>query len=353
MSLDPSLRQELRDGFRLQARVCEKAGAPVTAAILNGAGDEILAPGGVLDPILFDWTDRNPDAALSLRVLGALHRLALEGRAPSLAAILPSCGGVADIARAWPLARDVLAAEPAFIRAYLPRPPQTNEVGRSAMLLGGFLEIAAATGLPLRLFELGASAGLNLCWDRYRIESSAFAWGPADAGLTLTCDWDGPLPRQPADVRVLSRAGCDRNPADLRNPDHLRRLESYVWPDQSHRVARLRQATQIAIREGIRLDHEDAETWLPRQLNNPHRGATTVIYHSLFWPYLPEPTQSSLRTAIANAGARAGIDQPVAWLRMELPNMRTLPELVLTLWPSGETRTLATVHFHGQFVRWR
>ena len=51
MSLDPALRQELRDGFKLQARVCAKAGAPVTAAILESTGDELLVAGGVLDPI--------------------------------------------------------------------------------------------------------------------------------------------------------------------------------------------------------------------------------------------------------------------------------------------------------------
>ena len=286
--------------------------------------------------------------------MGALHRLALDDRAPSLAAIFPSCGGTADVARAWPLAREVLAAQPDLVRTYLPRPPQTNEVGRSAMLLGGFLEIAAATQLPLRLFELGASAGLNLCWDCYRIETSAFAWGPANAPLTLTCDWEGPLPRRPAtQASVLSRAGCDHNPADLRDPNDLRRLESYLWADQPERIVRMRKAAEIAIREGIHLDREDADIWLPRQLADPHRGATTVIYHSLFWPYLPAPTQDRLRTAIEIAGARSRPQRPVAWLRMELPNMRTLPELTLTLWPSGETRVLATVHFHGQFVKWR
>ena len=46
-------------------------------------------------------------------------------------------------------------------------PPQTNEVLRSAALLGGFLTVAEETGLPLRCLELGSSAGLNQSWDAY------------------------------------------------------------------------------------------------------------------------------------------------------------------------------------------
>ena len=51
------------------------------------------------------------------------------------------------------------------------QPVQTNEPGRSVSLLGGYLEVARAhPGLPLRVFEVGASAGLNLLWDEFRYE---------------------------------------------------------------------------------------------------------------------------------------------------------------------------------------
>jgi len=43
---------------------------------------------------------------------------------------------------------------------------QTNEVGRSAMLLPGFLTLARETRLPVEIAEIGASAGLNLYFDR-------------------------------------------------------------------------------------------------------------------------------------------------------------------------------------------
>jgi hypothetical protein len=40
--------------------------------------------------------------------------------------------------------------------------PQTNEVARAAIIYPGLLEVARIVGRPLALFELGASAGLNL-----------------------------------------------------------------------------------------------------------------------------------------------------------------------------------------------
>ena len=50
----------------------------------------------------------------------------------------------------------------------LDQPPQTNEVGRSAELIGGLLLFDREFGLPVRLFEIGTSAGLNLRAEHYR-----------------------------------------------------------------------------------------------------------------------------------------------------------------------------------------
>lgn len=48
------------------------------------------------------------------------------------------------------------------------RSVQTNEVGRSALLLPAFVLVSRqAQRRPLHLVEIGASAGLNLLWDRY------------------------------------------------------------------------------------------------------------------------------------------------------------------------------------------
>ena len=103
-------------------------------------------------------------------MMAAIHRLVLQDRLPQLAPHYPSVGGDGDAALAWPLFREALTEPGAEIRRLIAGGCQTNEVGRSAALLGGFLEVAHRTRLPLRILEIGASAGLNLRWDRYRYE---------------------------------------------------------------------------------------------------------------------------------------------------------------------------------------
>ena len=63
--------------------------------------------------------------------------------------------------------RDVLRRHDHYLADQLSSPPQTNEVARSGIVLGAMLHVAARTGLPLEIFEIGASAGLNLAFDEY------------------------------------------------------------------------------------------------------------------------------------------------------------------------------------------
>src|SRR5436190_835747 len=83
--------------------------------------------------------------------------------------------------------------------------------GRATALLGGFLEVARAhPGLPLRLAEIGASAGLNLRWDRYRYEGRGWSWGEPGSPVVFPSVFEGAA-APPADARVTvaERLGCD------------------------------------------------------------------------------------------------------------------------------------------------
>jgi hypothetical protein len=131
------------------------------ASLLRSAAGELNSEGAAWG-VLSGFEKEDAHAALALRLMGAVHRLVLMGGLPGLALRYPSAGGDGDARAAWPVFRKALADKQSEIRDLLPRGCQTNEVGRSAALLGGFLEVAHRTGKRLRVLEFGASAGFNL-----------------------------------------------------------------------------------------------------------------------------------------------------------------------------------------------
>jgi hypothetical protein len=228
---------------------------------------------------------------------------------------------------------------------------QTNEVGRSASLLGGFLEVARA-GLPLHVLEVGASAGLNLLFDRYRYEAGEDAFGPADSPLRFVEPWVSRAPDLATPVEVAARRGCDAAPIDPSSPEGRLRLRSFVWPDQLDRLARLDAALSVVDRVGAPVvDRAGAAAWASAQLADPAPGVATVLTHSIVLQYLDPLERATLVAAIESAGARADDRAPLAWLRLEPGGDQA--ELRLTTWPGGHTRVLATSAYHGPPVLWR
>ena len=334
-----------------QSRGCRAGGSPLNAALLTLAAED-WSQGGPVRALMAPWSDLDYagqlDAATSLRLIAALHELALSGDEPNLTAAYAT--GDADTV--WAAAHPAMALHHRRFAAFMEHEPQTNEVRRSICLVGGFLEVAAATGLPLRCFEIGASAGLNSSWDRYRYRLGPVAWGDPSGPVTLDTDWQGGPPSVDADVAVIERAACDRRPNDLCDPDQQRRLLAYVWADQAERLARARAAIADALNHGVKVEAADAVAWT-RDRVAPRDGAATVLFHSVFWQYMPSESQVALEQAIRNIGARATVTAPFAWLRME-PSAETMlvMEVRLTLWPGGEERLLARTHPHGATVTW-
>ena len=147
-------RDELITAFRLQAGGCRLFGSPLYAAMLEKGLADVESRGPVAR-FLEDWQGDPVRGFLPLRLLGAVHERVLSGQAPELARHYPSAGGRADPEAAWQAMLRVIEEQGDALRPRLANFPQTNEVRRCAGLLGGFLEIAARTGLPLRLREIG------------------------------------------------------------------------------------------------------------------------------------------------------------------------------------------------------
>jgi hypothetical protein len=310
-------REEIAQGCLDQAGWAAKLGSPMYAGLLRRMADDVRSGG----PCLAALEPHMPRSRMlaPLLLLAAIHRMVLEGQLPGAARFYPSAGGQVDEDALWP---HVLEAVP---HAALPACVQTNEIERSRALLPGFLEVLRRTGLPLRLLEIGASAGLNLRWDHF------------------------PFLDVPATVRVADRRGCDLNPIDPTLDESRAALLCFVWPDQADRLQLLAEAIEIARRVPAPVDRCDAVDWLRIHLADPRPRVATIVYHSVVTPYLTEDNRENLRRVIEDAGGRATADAPLAWLSME-PGADQA-EVHLTMWPGGERRLIAHASFHGRDVK--
>jgi hypothetical protein len=380
------------EAFQLQATACEELGSPLYADLLRRLVDDYEL-GGVTARVLAGHEQDPGPSALALRLLGSVHRLVLAGEAPELAVFYPSVGGEWDPVLGWEAFEQVLQSRGAELQNLLSQPPQTNEVGRSTALYGGLLRLHEAVPLPVRLFEIGASGGLNLRADCFRYEVAApgaptaspgapaaspagpttsqvgttpsspaaerapaetLVFGTADSPVVFTDAWSG-RPMVPApSLRIAERIGSDINPVNPLTLDGELTLTSYVWPDMLSRLERLRGALAVARTVPADVHREDAVSSL-RNLELSE-GHVTVVWHSVMWQYLTQDDQIIADAAIAGLGERATTTAPLA--RLCLEPMRRAPDapyeflIVLQTWPGGVRRVLGHAAPHGLPAVW-
>lgn len=326
-------RVPLLDALRWQRDYVTAAGSPTAAEILLAVEDDVVAGGAVsaLLPVSVRFGDLP-----GLRIMAAVHRLALERRAPLVALRLPTLGGTAPASageRAQ-FRRDVIALlheHADDLERSLARTPQTNEAGRAALLR------VALSRLPdraVRLAEIGASAGLNLRADHL----------PGLPGLEA-----GPLPA------VVERWGCDLSPVDPTTPEGRALLSSYVWVDDVERFRRLAAALDVATRVPAGVVRQDAGEFVASLTLQP--GAATVLWHSAMWIYLPDSVLSAVRGGLDALGRRATASSPLVHVSWEWDSTGTDRSgflLVERSWrggaDDGRPRLLATGRSHGRDV---
>src|SRR5207247_11115849 len=221
---------------------------------------------------------------------------------------------------------------------------------RSSPVLGVFRLIARETGLPLRLLELGASAGFHLRWDHYRYEQGDTGWGDRASPVRLVDVFPAGFPPGGRRGRSVERAGCDPLPLDPCSADGQLTLLSYLWAAPRERIALLRGALEVARRVPAAIDAAGAPAWLAARLAAPAPGVASVVFHSIVMQYLSAADRRRVASALAEAGSRATGRAPLAWLRMEPGGEQA--EVRLTLWPGGSERLIASAGFHGRPVRW-
>jgi hypothetical protein len=344
--------------FRVQAEVCAEHGSPMYADVLERIAADLNAGGLTADLLAPFAVSRSPDA-VPLRLMGSVHRLVLQRRAGALATFYPSVGGRWESESGWAAFREFLERESALVAQSMVHPPQTNEVGRSAALMGGLLSLPEQLRLPIRLRELGSSAGLNLLVDRFAFQDSAGrAHGAADARLAFANAWTGrELVRWP-DLTIIDRAGCDTLPIDPRSTEGRLALTAYVWADQIERFERLRAAFALAADVHVEVHDQSAADFVAGLTLTA--GTTTVVWHSVMWQYLALAEQQAIDRDLQLLGEQATPDAPLARIWFEPTGRR--PEergIYLQTWSGdggnaavGRATLIGTAPPHGLPCEW-
>lgn len=232
---------------------------------------------------------------------------------------------------------------PAVEAAMRTRATQTNEAGRCALLL----PVLVGLPQPLALLEVGASAGLCLYPDRY-----AYRYGDQVLGTgepVLDCALTGTSP--PAVLpEVVWRAGLDLNPLDVTDPVDLAWLDALIWPEHTHRRARLRAAAAVVAADPPLLVRGDLVDDLPALAARAPAGATLVVFHTAVLYQVPAPRREAFVDRVRGL--------PGHWIANEGPEVLTYDALPRP--PDGahhnvlalDGTPLAWTGGHGQGLDW-
>lgn len=355
LPLEAWSNERLTDIFTGYANELTSSGAPLYAALCT----HILAD----DDVKALLTQARAGQPMPNLLFAAVHLLLLRGAEHPLRAYYPDLTET-PLPRdeAYPAFRDfVLAHRDEVVALVQSRLVQTNVLERCGALLPGIATAAAeleSPAGPLAMLEIGASAGLNLLWDRYAyeyvaVEGGTMRWGDASSPVKLPVEVRGErLPEIPSGLHAAWRCGVDLAPVDLTATDDFWWQRALMWPERIDRQYRLDAARDMMAADPVRLVAGDANEHLPALIAEAPPALPLVLLASFTLYQFPEDARTRLFAAIAEASR----DRPIALVSVDITRIGDLwGTMHLSLFRDGArtTRTLGTTHPHGAWVAWR
>jgi hypothetical protein len=310
---------------------------------------EVVADSPELLALSARSTERSP-----MVFLAAVHDELLRDPGHALAAYYPTVGGEGPRPGLAEAFTAFCADRSERIAATLgTRTTQTNETARCGALLPAFA--AVGDGRPLALIEVGASAGLNLPWDRYAYDyGGGRTAGAPGSPLSISCELVGPhLP--PLDPPPVSwRVGLDLSPVDPSDPADARWLRACLWPDQLARHARLAAALAIAREHPVEVRRGDALSDLPGLIAEAPQDALVCVFHTAVVAYFTPGQIEALRALLVAA------ERDVAWIAGEASGLLVEdrrpdgagPHFALALGPPDALVKRGRMGHHGGWLEW-
>lgn len=345
--------ERVRNSFLEQALYCEKLGSTFMRDLLGGLAQH-LNPRTETGKRILQWRgDPAPKAdALALRLAGGLHGLARSGLDAELEGFYKAPERSSE-ANFIPTITAAIEAHDAFLCPWLGLAPQTNEVARSSAIFAGLSVIASKFQLPLAVYEMGCSGGLNLQCAKFGYRFNKTDFGDAGSELRLEPKWTGGLPPK-VEFEVVSRHGCDLNPLFVTEDEDAAKLVSYLWPDQPGRIARVEAAIDIARSNPPELSQSDASDWVESKFaSGGGQSMVRVLYDTIAWNYFPISVKNRIVFHMEAVGAEATDQNPLGWLTFEFDDEDRGPFLKLRTWPgNGEEQLLASADAHVHHLNW-
>jgi hypothetical protein len=332
--------------------------SPLYAALAHGVAD---------DPDMLDLAGHAAAGQpVSNLLFSSIYFLLLRGEAHPAGAYFY---GVVDAPLpphgAFPHVRDFCLAHRAELIAMLrTRRVQTNEVQRSALWVPAFaslaisapdtatatiaIDTAKSNNAQFAMIEIGASAGLNLHWDRHGYRYNDHRVGDPNAALQLACTASGdpPLPTTLPDV--CYRLGVDLDPIDVFDNDAVAWLRALIWPEQRHRVDALKQAVAVARQHPVEIRGGDAADLVPAALAEVPSDLTLCLCHSFTWNQCPPTVRERIEAALRAASHARVIH------RLSIEWLDDRPKLERFTYRDGDVEhaLLAYVDSHGRRIEW-
>jgi hypothetical protein len=228
---------------------------------------------------------------------------------------------------------------------------QTNAPGRGVSVRLGMHEIGRRVRGPVVFLEIGPSAGIQLRFERWAVETAGRRFGPPDAPLTLRTQWRGDRPPPDLDQipPISDRLGVDLHPVDATDPRERLWLRALVWPEHRDRLAELTAALDAVAADPPTILPGDAIELLPR-LALPE-DVPLVVFHAMVRIHVPADRRAAFDAAIAALADRRRLFA----VSLELPppdSPYDRKSALLALRDSGgEDRDLARVEGHGRWIQ--
>jgi hypothetical protein len=311
-----------------------------------------------------------PSQRLPVLLFAAVHWLLLSEPTASLARFYPNFPLPPETSRAGRLSaidafREFCADRSAALSELLAtRRTQTNEIGRSALLVPSLAALADERG-PLAHVDVGASAGLNLLIPHYDFVYDPGGTVATGSTVRIACSTRGDVRVPATHPPIATSIGLDSEPIDVRDPLQARWLEACVWPDQVDRFERLRAAIDIANRVGVDVRRGDAVDHVAVLVDEAGADGHPVVTTTWVLNYFPAEARNQFVDVLDEVGQRADF----SWVYAEspalcpglpgMPHARQSPKqptaVVVVRWRGGrcDARYVASAHPHGRWLHWR